>query len=236
MGGICQKTNQYQNYCAGHCFGQTPKVDISKKRLNFMVIYHLKVALSIMEADLTVKPKARVDSSAASRDIFFQDLYESSFPSVASFVKQQEGSFQDAKDIFQDALIIYFERSSEERLTITVSADRYILGIAKHLWLRKFRDDKRKVSLDDFERALYIPVDFYPSVMSSRLLHFLEVAGKKCLDLLRSFYFERNTLKQVASELGYSSEHSAAVQKYKCLEKIRESIKEKSVTYEDFFE
>jgi len=26
------------------------------------------------------------------------------------------------------------------------------------------------------------------------------------------------------------------VQKYKCLEKIRESIKEKSVTYEDFFE
>jgi DNA-directed RNA polymerase specialized sigma24 family protein len=80
-------------------------------------------------------------------------LYESAFPAVASFVKQLDGSFQDAKDIFQDALIVYFERSSEARLDISVSPDRYILGIAKHLWLRKFRDDKRKVSLDDFETS-----------------------------------------------------------------------------------
>ena len=201
-----------------------------------MVIYHWKVALKVMEVDLAVTPKAKIVSSAASRDIFFEELYESAFPAVASFVKQMDGSFQDAKDIFQDALIIYFEKSSEASLTISVSPDRYILGIAKHLWLRKFRDDKRKVSLDDFERALYIPVDFYPSVKSSRILHFLEIAGSKCMDLLRSFYFEKYTLKDVANKLGYSSEHSAAVQKYKCLEKIRESIKEKSVTYEDFFE
>jgi RNA polymerase sigma factor (sigma-70 family) len=210
--------------------------NISKKILNFMVIYDRKVALKVMEAELAVAPKATIVSSAASRDIFFEELYESAFPAVASFVKQLDGSFQDAKDIFQDALIIYFERSSEARLTISVSPDRYILGIAKHLWLRKFRDDKRKVSLDDFERALYIPVDFYPSVKSGRILHLLEIAGSKCLDLLRSFYFEKNTLKHIANKLGYGSEHSASVQKYKCLEKIRESIKEKSVTYEDFFE
>jgi hypothetical protein len=64
----------------------------------------------------------------------------------------------------------------------------------------------------------------------------VEAAGTKCLNLLRSFYFENVTLKEVAMKFGYGSEHSAAVQKYKCLEKIRESIKEKSMTYEDFFE
>ena len=201
-----------------------------------MVINDLKLALMVMEADLEVIPTPVLATSGAERDIFFEEMYETAFPAVASFVRQMDGSFQDAKDIFQDALIIYLERSTEARIIINVSSERYILGISKHLWLRKFKEDKQKLSLNDFERTLYIPTDFYPSIRSNRILQFLEVAGSKCMDLLRSFYFEKNNLKVVSKKLGYGSAHSAAVQKYKCLEKIRESIKEKSVTYEDFFE
>ena len=189
-----------------------------------------------MEADLEILAKPVLTASNADRGMFFEEMYETAFPTVASFVRQMDGSFQDAKDIFQDALIIFLERSTEARITINVSPDRYILGIAKHLWLRKFKEDRLKLSLDDFEMALYIPIDFYPNIKSSRILQFLEVAGSKCMDLLRSFYFEKNSLKDVSKKLGYNSEHSAAVQKYKCLEKIRESIKQNSVTYEDFFE
>ena len=170
------------------------------------------------------------------REKFFEEMYESAFPAVAAFVNEMRGSYQDAKDIFQDALIIYFEKLSEDRLTVNVTPERYILGIAKHLWLRKFKDDRKKLPLDNFEMALYIPEDFYPNVSSSRVLQFLEAAGNKCLDLLRAFYFEKIPLKSIASRFGYGSEHSAAVQKYKCLEKIRESINERSITYEDFFE
>jgi DNA-directed RNA polymerase specialized sigma24 family protein len=190
----------------------------------------------VMEADLEVMPKAVLAASNAERNVFFEEMYETAFPAVASFVRQMDGSFQDAKDIFQDALIIFLEQSTAASMTINVSPEWYILGISKHLWLRKFKEDRLKVSLNDFERALYIPIDFYPCIKSKRILQFLEVAGSKCIDLLRSFYFEKNTLKEISKTLGYSSEHSAAVQKYKCLEKIRESIKQKSVTYEDFFE
>jgi RNA polymerase sigma factor (sigma-70 family) len=190
-----------------------------------------------MEADveLMVSPVKRASSSLY-RDTFFEETYESVFPAVAAFVNEMNGSYDDAKDIFQDALIIYYERLSENRLTIISSPERYIIGIAKHLWLRKFKDDKKKVSLDDFEKALRVPEDFYPDVTLTRVLRYVEAAGTKCLNLLRSFYFEKVTLKEVAMRFGYGSEHSAAVQKYKCLEKIRESIKEKSMTYEDFFE
>lgn len=189
-----------------------------------------------MEAEVDFISNAVVTENSVNRDIFFEEIYESVFPSVASFVSEMNGSYQDAKDIFQDALIIYFERLSENRLTINTSPERYILGIAKHLWLRKFRADRNKIALDDFEKALRVPDDFYPDVRISRIFRFVEAAGSKCLNLLRSFYFEKDSLKELAARLGYSSEHSAAVQKYKCLEKIRESIKEKSMTYEDFFE
>jgi hypothetical protein len=36
--------------------------------------------------------------------------------------------------------------------------------------------------------------------------------------------------------MGFANEHSASAQKYKCLEKVREIVKQKSLTYEDFVE
>ena len=202
-----------------------------------MVISTSKFALKVMKA-VSEADKASVIATIfpTDREVFFEEIYESVFPAVAAFVNEMRGSYQDAKDIFQDALIIYYEKLSENRLTVHVAPERYILGIAKHLWLRKFKSDRKMITLDNFERALYIPEDFYPNVSSSRILQFLEATGSKCLDLLRGFYFEKIPLKGIASRFGYGSEHSAAVQKYKCLEKIRESINERSITYEDFFE
>lgn len=172
----------------------------------------------------------------AARERVFEQLYERAFPSVARFVSQMNGSFQDAKDIFQDALVIYVEKAEDTGFTPSLSPERYVLGIAKHLWIRKFKRDCKAVSLTDEELAITIPIDFYPTPHAVRLLRFVEASGKKCLDLLRGFYYGKQTMHQLAETFGYSNEHSVSVQKHKCLGKIRESIKLKSFTYEDFFE
>jgi hypothetical protein len=165
----------------------------------------------------------------------FEALYEMCFPSVAAFVRKMHGSFQDAKDIFQDALVIYHEKCSDPAFQIQ-TPEAYILGIAKHLWVRKFKDDRRKVSADASAADISVPVDYYPSVNDSMLLKLLEISGEKCLSLLRFFYFEKATAKKLKERFGYQSEHSAIVQKYKCIEKLRETIKQKSIAYEDFLE
>jgi hypothetical protein len=41
---------------------------------------------------------------------------------------------------------------------------------------------------------------------------------------------------KVAQLFGFSGERSATVQKYKCIEKVRETVKQKALTYEDFLE
>ncbi|MBA4056967.1 MAG: RNA polymerase subunit sigma-70 [Marivirga sp.] len=179
---------------------------------------------------------ANRSSHRAAREKLFEEIYEEAFPMVAAFVSHMKGSLQDAKDIFQDSLVIFFEKSEDPDFKVSTSPERYILGIAKHLWIKKYKQDSKNVSLNVFESSIFIPVDFFPAPHSVRLLQFMEAAGKKCLDLLRAFYFEKQTMRDMAKGLGYSNEHSATVQKYKCLEKIRETVKEKSITYEDFFE
>ncbi|HTE32949.1 MAG TPA: hypothetical protein VK666_21350 [Chryseolinea sp.] len=166
----------------------------------------------------------------------FEELYKVVFPKIAGFISKLHGTLQDSKDIFHDALIIYMERSQGPYNETVATPERYILGIAKHLWLKKFKKDRRTISLDAYESTLSIPDDFYATVRTRQLLRFLETTGRKCIDLLRDFYYERSTMKDIVSKHGYSNEHSATVQKYKCLEKIRQTVKDKSMTYEDFFE
>jgi DNA-directed RNA polymerase specialized sigma24 family protein len=174
--------------------------------------------------------------TAKEREIIFAHLYEKAFPPFARFAGKMNAPFQDAKDIFHDSLVIYFEKSLEGSLEIQTSPEAYVVGIAKHLWLRKFRNDRSKISLDAIESAITLPADYYPTINENQLLRFLERSGRKCLDLLRAFYYEKISLRKIAAEMGYRNEHSATVQKYKCIEKVRDAVKAKSIRYEDFID
>lgn len=166
----------------------------------------------------------------------FEQLYERAFPRVAHFVSNMNGTFDDAKDIFHDALVIFFEKTSSDKDFLTLSDEAYLSGIAKHLWIRKFKHDRHRISLDETEVAISLPDDSHEHPDAGRLLQFLEKAGKRCMDLLRAVYYQKLPVKDVSKKLGYQNEHSTSVQKYKCLEKIRDTIKEKAMNYEDFLE
>jgi DNA-directed RNA polymerase specialized sigma24 family protein len=166
----------------------------------------------------------------------FNELYKKAFPPVATFVSKMNGSFQDAKDIFHDAMVIFYEKTEDASFVLSTSAEAYVTGIAKHLWIKKFKRDLRIISLDAVEARIVIPEDYYPTINTNRLLQLLESAGRKCLDLLHSFYHEKLSGEEIKNRFGYKTEHSASVQKYKCIEKIRETIQQKAITYENFFE
>jgi RNA polymerase sigma factor (sigma-70 family) len=170
------------------------------------------------------------------RQTLFEELYETAFPAVAHFVSKMGGSFDDARDVFQDALIVLHEKQGEDEFALNTSAKAYLLGIAKHLWIRKFNTGRPEIALDETEAAISIPEHFYPAVNEQRLLRIIENTGKQCLNLLRAFYYDKLPVKQIANALGYGSEHSASVQKYKCIEKIRTTLKQQSISYEDFID
>ena len=171
-----------------------------------------------------------------SKTINFNELYENCFPAAASFVSKMHGSLQEAKDIFHDALVIFYEKSAEKNLNVKTTPEAYLIGIVKHLWIRKYNHNHKQISLTKIEESINIPEDHNYSVNSNKLLNLIESTGKKCLELLRAFYYQQLPHSDIMSVFGYSSAHSASVQKFKCIEKIRETLKEKSIAYEDFLE
>ena len=186
--------------------------------------------------DMKVLQGAISQSVAESGKDFFESLYKKAFPVFARFAARSNASLEDAKDIFHDALVIYYEKSDVISLDLKVSAEAYVIGIAKHLWIRKFHADRRQVSLTDLESSITLPPDYYPTVNELRLLSFIENSGKRCLELLRKFYYDKISLREIAASLGYRSEHSAAVQKFKCIGKMRAAVRSKAMDYEDFLQ
>jgi len=168
-------------------------------------------------------------SLSETREELFISLYKKAFPAVAKYVSRMGGSFDEAKDVFQDALVVYYEKSVVAK---PANHTAYLVGIAKHLWLRRYRGESQNIPLDNID--LSTDEEEIPS--GNRLMHFLESAGKKCMELLRGFYYDQLPLTEIAEQFGYSGVRSATVQKYKCLEKVRETIKEKALTYDDFME
>ena len=145
---------------------------------------------------------------------------------------QMGGSVDDARDVFQDDLVIYYEKTVAGNL-VASDGKAYLLGIAKHLWFKKFKEQGNTLPLDDsFEQAEEAEL----RVLNKKVLQFLESAGKRCMELLSAFYYHKLPVKEAAEQFGYAGERSVTVQKYKCLEKVRTTVKERSLSYADFVE
>jgi DNA-directed RNA polymerase specialized sigma24 family protein len=158
------------------------------------------------------------------------------FPVVARFVRSQNGTFEDARDIFHDALVIFYEKSVGEAPGIQLSPEAYVFGISKHLWIKKFNASRQTISFTDEESKIDIPGDYSPKPQTAKILRLLQSTGEKCLALLKSFYYDRNSLESIARTFSFSGIRSATVQKFKCLQKMRDQIKLRSLEYDDFVE
>lgn len=168
------------------------------------------------------------------REQLFTGLYKEAFPAVAKYIGKRGGTYQQAKDVFQDALVIYYEKTVAGNFTHNANSKAYLMGIAKHLWLNLYKQAGKNLPLNGSPGLTAINEQEHYA--GAKIMGYLETAGQKCADMLRAFYYDKLPVKDIAGAFGYGSIRSATVQKYKCLEKVRDVIKQKALTYEDFLE
>lgn len=165
------------------------------------------------------------------REAFFIEVYQKSFPAVARHVAKMGGSVEEAQDIFQDALVAYYEKIVSGNQSIA-NGHAYIFGIAKNLWLQQYKNGSKNSLLQS--QGSFVENEETPS--TEKVLHYLATAGKKFMELLKAYYYDHMSVENVVSAFGYSGKRPATVAKYKCLEKVRETVKQKSLDYADFIE
>lgn len=159
----------------------------------------------------------------------FSKLY-AHFPKVERMVRANSGTKSDAKDIFQDALIIFHRKAREADLTLTAAISTFLYGICRNLWREELRRRNRSITKWDVDEAAEEPADL--SAMLARESEFgtaeqaLKGLGEKCLDVLKRFYVLHQSLQEIAKSLGFAGEGAAKTRKYKCLEAARKRYRD----------
>lgn len=165
-------------------------------------------------------------------DAVFVRLYKEVFPTVARYIAKRGGTLDKAKDVFQDALIIYYEQHICNGSVVKQTEMAYLFGIVKHLWINHLKLDVNYEPISNDQMAAVEKP--YEEIAEVRLTSLLMKAGDRCMQLLKSFYYDKLSMRLMAERFGFTSERSATVQKFKCLEKMRGYIKDKILQYEDF--
>jgi len=165
-------------------------------------------------------------------DQSLEKIYRDAFPPVARLLHHLGADLVTARDLFHDAMIIYLEKRRDGRLPAHASPRQYLAGIARILWFKQCRQDRQQTSLDLMQDHPAAGEEDSSERQYSLLRKYLRTAGDTCLRILQAFYYDKLSMPAIAEKFHYRSTHSATVQKYKCLEKLREKIKHAEI-YEE---
>ncbi|HEX8506462.1 MAG TPA: sigma-70 family RNA polymerase sigma factor [Hymenobacter sp.] len=180
----------------------------------------------MIAASLSLSTTALRESLLAHREQALTRLYRQAFPLVRRHVCRHGGSGQDAQDVFQDALVILYEQAVGGTLVLTASASTYLVSVSRNLWHHEQRCRARlpQDALPDDPSQLVAET---PAADESgfAVLDYVERLGEKCKSMLLAFYYFQQPLTQIAAAKGYCTVRSATVQKFKCLERLRQAVR-----------
>ncbi len=153
-------------------------------------------------------------------------LYKSHFPMVQHFVINNNGSFDDAKDVFQEAIITLYEKVQTDSFTLTCQIKTYLFSICKHLWLKRLQQMGRyNAPLSSEEESVSVEVDMDDFNKKDAAFAIMDRAlnslGEPCKSLLEGYYLNKKGMQELAADFGYTNADNAKNQKYKCLMRLK---------------
>lgn len=160
---------------------------------------------------------------------YLSDRY---MPMIKLMVSQTGGSTEDARDIFQDGLIIMLEKLDDKQFALTCKFKTFLYCVCEHLW--KTLLEKRvaaskylnRTSEPEFEKDFTEVMDhqMYEKIFQE-VFKTLDPISRKILKM----YWEEKTPQEIADKLGYTNGY---VRKKKC--EAQSELTEKVKNHPDY--
>ncbi len=154
-----------------------------------------------------------------------ETIYKENFNLIQALIINNNGNSEDAKDVFQEAMIVLYEKVQTSSFELNCQIKTFIYSVSRRIWLKKLLHQNR-VSLSDGNEQL-ISVDTEIEEHDKRNDEFLMMEkamsglGEPCKSLLEAFYMQKRSMQEIAFHFGYTNAENAKNQKYKCLMRLK---------------
>lgn len=155
-------------------------------------------------------------------------LYREFLPPVSALVTRNGGTFEDAKDVFQDAMLVLFEKCRNDRFELTSAFYTLFYGICRNLWGNRLQKKSRtEVTLSEdfkFNDGTDLEQTMLEEEKNRLFWDAFRRLGLDCQKLLRLF-FDKKTMEEIASSMQFSSVGYAKKRKFQCKENLLDLVK-----------
>ncbi|MCG8310896.1 MAG: sigma-70 family RNA polymerase sigma factor [Cytophagales bacterium] len=140
-------------------------------------------------------------------------------------------SLEEAKDIFQQTVVIFYENIRYGRVTeLTSQIKTYLFSIGKNKILELIRQKAKNPA--HYTRIDYFDTDYLYSDFDEdyeeelkKVERSLNMLGNPCSDILKNYYYHKRSMKEIAEILDYKNSDTVKNLKYKCLQRLRQIFK-----------
>ncbi|MGZ3814098.1 MAG: RNA polymerase sigma factor, partial [Mucilaginibacter sp.] len=120
-------------------------------------------------------------------------LYVAYFPMVLQLIINNSGTADDAKDIYQEAIIVLYNKIKKGDFELNSKLKTFIYSVCRRLWLKRLSQMNRYGGdIRDFQE--YSPVDDEVEQHAERDIQFtkmqsaLQLLGEPCKTIIEDFY------------------------------------------------
>ncbi len=201
--------------------------ELEKKSKNIFLGYH-----SIISVLNQTRVKAESNEQGLLKRLGQNDneameiVYKDNFPMVQSFILQNNGNYDDARDVFQEAMIVLYENAKKDSFVLTAQIKTYVYSVCRRIWLKRLQQLGRFTTpVESLSET--VPVEEEIAEQEQKNVDFalmedaMHKLGEPCRGLIEAYYIHKKGMVEIASQFGYTNADNAKNQKYKCLVRLK---------------
>ncbi|QJD97951.1 sigma-70 family RNA polymerase sigma factor [Mucilaginibacter robiniae] len=153
-------------------------------------------------------------------------LYTAYFPMILQLIINNNGTADDAKDVYQEAIIVLYNKVKSGKFELSSKLKTFLYSVCRKLWLKRLNQMSRYAGdIKDFEE--HVPAEEDVDLHTERDMQFtrmkgaLELLGEPCKTIIEDFYIHDQSMQEICEKFGYTNADNAKTQKYKCLQRLK---------------
>jgi RNA polymerase sigma factor (sigma-70 family) len=155
-----------------------------------------------------------------------ETIYKQHYNMVQALILNNSGYPDDARDIFQEAMIVLYERVRSGSFELNCQLKTYLYSVCRNLWLKRLGQWQRSFSeVENLQDTVPVEDELERHDQRNRDFQVMEQSmnslGEPCRSLLKAYYLDMKSMVEIATDFGYTNADNAKNQKYKCLMRLK---------------
>ena len=174
----------------------------------------------------TEQEKLLLEGLAQHDNQAIEAIYRDNYAMIQAFVLNNSGNIDEARDLFQETMIVLFEKACSGSFELHCQLKTFIYSVSRRLWLKRLQQMQRfGTRSEGLEETIPVEEELESHQKRNDDFELMEKAmgtiGEPCKSLLNAYYLQKKNMQEIADSFGYTNADNAKTQKYKCLMRLK---------------